>query len=356
MSLEKLPSGRWRGVVRHNATKRTTATFDTKAEAKKAEAELLLNLGDELGPSVRRPTSVGSMTVAELTTLHQGQAKFSGTYLAEYKRYGKKLPTSITGRVVSGVTPMHAVRWWAQLKKDGWTEGSVFKAHAYLSSAFTQAVKFGLVRSNPLRDVAPPRPAPAEIILPTVETIAKIVKALNRNRDEPCFAAFVYVIMATGVRRGECIGLKWGDITELDGVSRITVRRAVSYTPATGVIVKETKTNAKGRRTIPLNADAVAALKAWKAVQADLLTIEAVMPEAFIFSKTGDEPRRPDWAQIQWTDLCDIAEVKCHLHDLRHAFVSGLLEAGENPVRVARLAGHSRTSTTLDIYGHLQEG
>ena len=298
------------------------------------------------------------MTVAELMTLHQAQAKFSGTYLAEYKRYAAKFPDRITKQNVTSVTPMHAVRWWQQLKKDGWTEGSTFKAHAYLSSAFTQAVKFGLIRANPLRDVAPPRPAPAEIILPTIETIAAIVAVL----DEPAFAAFVRVIMSTGVRRGEAIGLKWGDITELDGVSRITVRRAVSYTPATGVTVNETKTAAKGRRTVPLDADAVDALKAWKAVQASKLTIEAVMPEAFIFSKTGDEPRRPDWAQIQWTDLCKAAskavgrKVSCHLHDLRHAFVSGLLEAGENPVRVSRLAGHSRTSTTLDVYGHLLEG
>jgi hypothetical protein len=36
------------------------------------------------------------------------------------------------------------------------------------------------------------------------------------------------------------------------------------------------------------------------------------------------------------------------------AFVNRLLD-GENPVRVSRLAGHARTSTTLDIYGHLQE-
>ena len=352
VAIEKLPTGQWRASVQHNGVRRRSAPLPTKNAAKNAEAELRLQLRDELGPSTRQPTSVSAMTVAELVAMHQAQAKFSGTYLAEYRRYVDKFPDRITKQNVTGVTPMHAVRWWQQLKKEGWTEGSIFKAHAYLSSAFTQAVKFGLIRSNPLRDVAPPRPAPAEIHLPTAETL----KAIVAHLDEPCFAALVRVVMSTGMRRGEAVGLKWGDISELDGVWRVTIRRAVSYTPATGVSVNETKTAAKGRRTVPLDDDAKAALKAWKATQAERLTIEAVMPEAFIFSKTGDAPRRPDWAQIEWVKVCKQAGVKCHLHDLRHAFVSGLLEAGENPVRVARLAGHSRTSTTLDVYGHLLEG
>ena len=352
MAIEKLPTGQWRASVQHNGVRRRSAPLPTKNAAKNAEAELRLELRDELGPSSRQPVSVAAMTVAELMTLHQAQAKFSGTYLAEYKRYAAKFPDRITKQNVTSVTPMHAMRWWQQLKKEGWTEGTTFKAHAYLSSAFTQAVKFGLIRANPLRDVAPPRPAPAEIILPTAETLQAIIGAL----DEPAFAALVHVILSTGIRRGEAVGLKWGDITTGETGARVTVRRAVSYAPATGVTVNETKTAAKGRRTIPLGSEATAALARWKAQQADLLTLEAVMPEAFIFSKTGDAPRRPDWAQIEWVKVCARAGVKCHLHDLRHAFVSGLLEAGENPVRVSRLAGHSRTSTTLDVYGHLLEG
>lgn len=351
MAIEKLPSGQWRASVQHNGVRRRSVPLPTKNAAKNAEAELRLELRDELGPSARQPTSVTSMTIKALTDLHLAQGRFSPTYRAEYERIVAKLPTSITGRVVSGVTPLHAVRWWQQLARDGWTEHRVRRAHEVLSSAFTQAVRFGLIRSNPLGDVAPPKPAQSEITLPTADTISKIVGAL----DDPCFAAFVRVILATGMRRGEAVGLKWGDITTTDAGSRVTVRRAVSYAPKSGVVVRDTKTAAKGRRTIPLSPEAVTALSRWKTMQADRLTIEAVMPEQFVFSKTGDEPRRPDWAQLEWVKVCKSAGVKCHLHDLRHAFVSGLLEAGENPVRVARLAGHSRTSTTLDVYGHLLE-
>lgn len=329
--------------------RRRSAPLASKKAAKEAEAELRLALRDELGPSARQPMSVASMTIKELTDLHLAQGMFSATYEADYRRIVARLPESITKRAVSGVTPLHAVRWWKQLADDGWTQHRVKRAHEVLSSAFTQAIKFGLIRTNPLRDVAPPKPPTAEIVLPSSETIRAVVAAL----DEPCFAALVHVIISTGMRRGEAVGLKWGDLTTTPDGARVTVRRAASYAPKTGVVVKETKTKAKGRRTIPLGDDAVAALSRWKAAQAERLTLEAVMAEQFIFSKTGDRPRRPDWAQVEWVKVCERAGVSCRLHELRHAFVSGLLEAGENPVRVSRLAGHARTSTTLDIYGHL---
>ena len=352
MAVEKLPSGQWRASVQHNGVRRRSAPMSTKKAAQKAEAELRLSLHDELGPSTRRPMSVTGMTIRQVAAMRLEQSTFSPTYEAEFTRIMEKLPDSIVDRQVALVTPLHAIRWWKQLQDEGWTTHRIQRAHSVLSSVFTMAIRLGLIRVHPLRDVPPAKPARAEIKLPTPETVQALVGAL----DEPCFAALVHVMLATGLRRGEVVGLKWGDLTTTDAGARITVKRAVSYTAKAGVVVKETKTYGKGRRTIPLNADAVAALTKWRAVQADRLTLEAVMADQFIFSKTGDYPHRPDWAQFRWNKLCERAGVQCHLHDLRHAFVSGLLEAGENPVRVARLAGHARTSTTLDIYGHLLEG
>lgn len=349
MSIEKLPSGRWRGVVRHNGVKRTTRTCATKAEARTAEARLLLDMELEFGPAIRKPEAVADMTLKDLADLTLAQGKFAPTYAAEFERIIAKLPDAITKRLVSSVTPLQAVRWWQQLAADGWTANRVQKAHLVLSSALSQGVRLGIVRTNPLRDVAPPKPPAPEIVLPSANDVQRILAAI----DDPAFRALVQLIVSTGVRRGEVVGLKWGDITTGERGPRVTVRRAVTYTPKSGLVVKETKTNKKGRRTIPLPPEAVDALAKWKAVQAERLTIEAVMADRFIFSETGDFPRRPDFVQMRWQKACKAAGVSCRLHELRHAFVSGLLEAGENPVRVSRLAGHARTSTTLDIYGHL---
>lgn len=301
---------------------------------------------------MRQPEQVAGMTIGDLVRLNLEHSRFSATYAAETRRTLARLPDSITHRQAANVAPLHAARWWQQLERDGWTAHMVKRAHEVISSAYSRGIRLGIVRSNPLRDVAPPKPPAPEIVLPAQDTVPKVLAVVN----DPCFAALVYVIATTGVRRGEAVGIKWGDITTGDRGTRLTIRRAVSYTPASGVVVKDTKTAAKGRRTIPLPPETVQALARWKAAQAERLTIEAVMPDAFVFSLTGDAPHRPDWAQARWAKACRAAGVTAHLHELRHAFVSSLLEAGENPVRVSRLAGHARTSTTLDIYGHLLEG
>jgi integrase len=351
MGTEKLPSGRWRGSVQHNGVRRRTATFATKAEAKKAEAALLLELEAETGPAARRPSTIAAITVGRLLDMRHEAGGMSVTYAAEWRRVTDKLPDSIKNRLITSITPMHAAQWWPMLTRDGWTPHRVSKAHVVLSSAFTTAVRWGLVRTNPLRDVAPPAAPQAEIHVPDASTVGRIVAAADA--DDPTMGALVRVLVDCGLRRGEVVGIKWGDIVADDTGTKITVRRAVSYAPDAGVVVKETKTGAKGRRTLRVSQPTAEALAALKRYRAGQLTIEAVMPTQFVFSVTGDVPWRPDYVQFRWAKICVDAGVRCRLHELRHAFVSGMLERGENPVRVARMAGHARTSTTLDIYGHL---
>lgn len=354
MGIEKLPSGRWRASVQHNGVRRRTATFATRAEAKKAEAALVLELELETGPAARRPSAVAALTVGRLLDMRHEAGGMSATYAAEWRRVTDKLPDTIKGRQVSSVTPMHAAQWWQVLAKDGWTPHRVSKAHLILSSAFTTAVRWGLVRTNPLREVAPRTPPAPEIHIPDRDAILAIVAAADS--DSASMGALVRVLVDCGLRRGEVVGIKWGDVVTDDTGTRITVRRAVSYAPPAGLVVKETKTGAKGRRTLRVSAPTASALAALRASRAAELTLEAVMADRFVFSVTGDVPWRPDYVQYRWAEVCGQAGVRCRLHELRHAFVSGLLEAGENPVRVSRLAGHARTSTTLDIYGHLLEG
>lgn len=351
MGTEKLPSGRWRGSVQHNGVRRRTATFATRAEAKKAEAELLLQLEAETGPAARRPSTVAAMTVGRLLDMRHEAGGMSATYAAEWKRITDKLPDAIKARQIASVTPMHGAQWWPMLVKDGWTAHRVAKAHVVLSSAFTTAVKWGLIRTNPLRDVAPPPAPTAEIHLPDAATVLGIIAAADT--DSADMGALVRILVDCGLRRGEVVGIRWGDINSDDIGTKITVRRAVSYAPGKGVLVKETKTGAKGRRTLRVSTTTAEAISALKAERARNLTIEAVMADRFVFSVTGDVPWRPDYVQFRWAAICESAGVKCRLHELRHAFVSGMLERGENPVRVSRMAGHARTSTTLDIYGHL---
>ena len=349
VNVEKLPSGRWRAVVRYDGHRRATSTYPTKREAGTAGATLLLAMRAEVGPTSRRPLDVADVTVGDLLAMHRARGTFSATYGADHDRVVKRLPDSIKRRKVGAVTPLHADAWWCELAADGWTPHRVKRAHTVMSSAFTQAVRWGMVRTNPLRDVPPPPVAEHEVTPPSLATVLALVEEADAD---PCFGAFVRLIADTGVRRGEALGVRWGDVTPGERPT-VAVVRAVAYTKATGVVVKETKSGRRGRRTLVLAPSTADALARWEADQGTRLGLAAVRPGAFVFSKTGDAPRRPDWASQRWHRLTLTLGVDVGLHDLRHAVASEALERGENPVRVARRMGHSRVSTTLDIYGHL---
>lgn len=351
VSTEKLPSGRWRAVVRYGGVKRTSATFATRDEARTAEAQLLLAMQTDMGPVGRRPVGAESVTVGELLELHAGRADFSATYAADHQRIRARLPDKITRAVVANVTPMHVIRWWPLLTQQGWKPSRIDKAHTVLSSAFSEAVRLGLVTRNPVRDVGPPHAPTREIQPPDEATVATLLDEAN---TDAAFGAFVELVADTGMRRGELLGVRWGDLALRPDGGSVVVRRSVAYTPATGVIVKDTKTGRRGRRTIRLSERCSLALAIWKIVQAERLDAESVRPEAYVFSATGDEPRRPDWASQRWTRLCADVGISCRLHDIRH-YVATRDIREHGIVFASRKLGHSRMSTTADIYAHLQE-
>lgn len=349
MHVEQLPSKRWRAVVRHGGRKRTTAAFKTEREAKIAGAQLVVALDAEHGTPGRAPTSVADVTVADVLALHRARGTFSDTYVEDFDRVVKRLPAKILRRKVVGLVPYHVVQWWPMLAADGWTPHRVKRAHTMLSAAFRYAIPMGLARDNPFRDAPPPRVAVHEIDPPSP---ARVLDLIEEADEDPCFGAFVRLIADTGARRGEALGVRWGDVTPGERPT-VTIRRSVVYTKATGVVVKDTKTGSKGRRTLVVDSSTADALARWKADQGTRLGLAGVRPEAYVFSATGDRPRRPDWASQRWGRLTGSLGVDCRLHDLRHAVATVALERGDNPVRVSRRLGHARTSTTLDIYGHL---
>src|SRR3712207_38492 len=100
--------------------------------------------------------------------------------------------------------------------------------------------------------------------------------------ETPIYAA-VIVFMATGMRRGELMGLQWGDVN-LD-TGRLEIRRAVEKTKAHGLQLKPPKTK-RGRRGITLPAYAVEVLKQHRAKQLETrltLGLGKLPAEAFVF-------------------------------------------------------------------------
>jgi integrase len=220
--------------------------------------------------------------------------------------------------------------------------------HRVLHQALSLAVDWDVVASNVAARVSPPRVEQEEIeILTAAETKAILEKARGRTIHQIATLA-----LATGMRRGELLALRWQDI-DLDA-ARITVARSLEQTTA-GLRFKEPKTR-HGRRTFGLPPSAVSDLRQhWKTQQELRLALGAGKSpaSALVFSDINGEPRRPDGISQTWRKLAKAAKVTATFHSLRHTHASHLIAAGLDILTISRRLGHASPTITLSVYGHL---
>ena len=259
------------------------------------------------------------------------------------KDFGKKNLPDINAWIVE--------KWRSKRLQAGLATTTVNRDIGALKSALQKAVKWKILKSNPLAELTPKKvdSRPTVRYLSSGEETrlrdaldarnAKLQRhreSNNRRRAERGIEPFatvrdnlkpmVLLAMNTGLRRGELFSLKWPDIDI--GRAMLTIH---------GYQAKSEHT-----RHIPLNAEALETLKEWKKGRTD---------SPYVFpSKDG---KRLGHIRRSWGGLVKDAKLKdFRFHDLRHDFASRLVMA-EVPLNTVReLLGHSDIETTLR-YAHL---
>ncbi|WP_083838557.1 tyrosine-type recombinase/integrase [Desulfitobacterium dehalogenans] len=111
----------------------------------------------------------------------------------------------------------------------------------------------------------------------------------------------------------------------------------------------------KGKRELPLLPIVVKEIKRFQVIrrQEKLILGPEYNDSGLLFTTPLGTPIEPRNLNRKHSSIIKAAGIKSiRIHDLRHTVATLLLDDGENPVNVSSLLGHSRTSTTLDIYGH----
>lgn len=173
---------------------------------------------------------------------------------------------------------------------------------------------------------------------------------------------FFRVALSTGLRRGEMIGLRWGDVSL--GESVIDARRSICpYDDVDDDESLTTKTEA-GERVVPLFPDALEALEELYRLAGSPEDDDPVF--VTVEAKPAIKGRRPSVpggvlsprmvtkAFRRYADRAGLSDVT--LHDLRHTTITRLIDQGAPINLIAAIAVHSKTSTTTDTYGHLLRG
>jgi integrase len=181
-----------------------------------------------------------------------------------------------------------------------------------------------------------------------VADAARIIAAAWEQDED--WGTLVWLVMVTGMRRGEVLALRWADVDLELGV--LTIRRNYVRTGSRG-IEKDTKTHQM--RRISLDAQTVAVLGDHRArweQQARSLGIEPSV-QAFLFSRQAarDVPADPSAVTHRYGRMCTALGIESHLHALRHYSAAELLTAGVDLRTVAGRLGHGGGgATTLRVY------
>jgi len=251
----------------------------------------------------------------------------------------------------------------ARKRAQGLSEAGVAKIRRHIHAMFAFAQDAGIVTVNPA-DAARTRARNQGHCRARGTELSPV--QLKRFLDEcsPRWRPFFTVALDTGLRRGELIGLRWGDVDLLQRI--IYVRRSIGPYDQPGELAEETgsrlatKTEAS-QRLVPILDGAQAALEELYATAKD--TRECAPVFATIEKKPGRDgivrpagrPLSPRMVTLVFRRYADRAGLPqtVRLHDLRHTAITNAIGQGEDILLVSAFAGHAKTSTTVDLYGHL---
>lgn len=230
---------------------------------------------------------------------------------------------------------------------------STVAAHAAaVRAALNLAVRWDLIARNPMDRVDPVEVPDRHLDMPDMTLVARMLHELEDQ--DLTMAAYVRISALVGSRRGEVCALRWGDIDLDRGDVRIS--RALSIGDA-GVVAKGTKTR-KSTRTVGLDRRTVEVLDRYQAQCREVhlsMGLGRLGDDDWLFGSPFDlrRPIRPESMSRSWRRIrARYGLDGVRLHDLRHFMATEMIESGEDVITVAGRLGHSRTSTTHDIYGH----
>jgi len=235
---------------------------------------------------------------------------------------------------------------------------TIHKVGTVLSLVLESAVEDNLLAVNAMRKAKLPSIAKSDEQLSVwnLEQM-KLFLDWNKNEHNDDLNGLWHLMAFTGLRRGEALALKWGDL-DLNR-ARMQVTKATDASQSR--VVKETKTK-KSRRNLKLDELTVAKLKEHRSNRATV-GLQLASPDSWVFGGIHGQLRVPNDITARWTRVMEKAVAhfgsdvlpRVTLKGLRHTHATTLLSMNVNAKVVQERLGHSAYHVTMDIYSHVTE-
>ncbi len=352
-------------------------TFDTLTEARDKAAALR---GSKAGGAPLKPSKETFSAYLKRWIDDVKSGELRARTLHDYKGYLQRYiytppkGVPVIGRIrLNKLTPHHFQGLYGHLRREQeLSPRTVRYLHTILRQSLSHAVLVGQLSRNPTDGVKPPRQKTDEgrerkFRAMTEKQALAFQKAAKQDRFYPLWV----LLLHTGMRPAEALGLKWEDL-DLDE-RRIRVQRSLTRIGVEGWRLVEPKTS-RARRTITLPPFVVDLLRAWGTQQKrERLELgEEYVNHGFVFAGSFGQPL--DQPNLYSRNLRSILERAglgtwetvgegdeeerlfrpgFDMYSLRHTHATLLLLAGENVKVVSERLGHASVTLTMDVYSHV---
>ena len=275
-----------------------------------------------------------------------------------YKQLLTRIIPEIGYMKLSDVTAEHLNRMyikWSQPGENkrtgkGLSDQTILHHHRLLHAIFAQALKEGYVSRNIVEMTTPPKAPKHEAKFFEIEEVIAIGKAL---KTEPLkWQAITELMIDTGARRGEILGIKWSSVDFKE--CSIKIENNLLYTPDRGIY--EDTTKIKENRVVSVSTEIIEILRTLKKEQLiqRMELGDYWHDTGYCFVRDNGEPMHPDsintWL-AEFSKRHDLPHI--HPHKFRHTQASLLYAGGGDPITISKRLGHKQVSTTQNLYSHM---
>lgn len=364
-SIERRGSG-WRYRISYTDAdgkvhKPSRQGFATKREAQVAMTAHLQQL--DSAPARRRgPRTTGQYLTGWLDLYERSGSRKRSTTATTRQHVTRYLIPRIGHVPLSRLTAEHLTGLYAELVNEGGT-GLRMPAHdpehkvsglspktvrniaGTMHKALSDAVKRGYLYRNPADGVDLPRWERAELTVWDETQVARFLH--HAAAADNVYLPLWRLLLTTGMRRGELLGLRWSDVDLVAG----TVTVAQSRVETNGRVTVESPKTRAGRRTIAIDPDTVTLLARLKDAHEAAAETYGVWTSPYVATNLDGRPIYPRTLTRHFQATAKAAGLPSpRLHDGRHTAATLALQHGVPVNVVAGRLGHAKVSTTLDVY------
>ncbi|MED2940700.1 tyrosine-type recombinase/integrase [Cytobacillus horneckiae] len=222
---------------------------------------------------------------------------------------------------------------------------------------FKYAVKMDYILKNPMEYVTIPKKEESFLANEedernywTKDEVKQFLKLAKEHMSKQYFMMF-YLLIYTGMRKGELIALTWDDINLNE--QTININKTMFFEKGKEII--QTAKKYASNRVIDIDTHTTKLLSNWKVKQKESLLADGITTKPqYVLFRSDLRPLRlayPNELLNSFITVYDLHRIT--IHGLRHTHASMLFEAGASIKEVQARLGHKDIQTTMNVYTHV---